>query len=96
MCSTISSFIAGYSSCQHIKDSTPSTLGLLQPPSIPSHCFESCSLDLIIDLQLFYGFNAVFICVDHLIKLCRLTPSFMGGSYLGAGEVACLLFYLVI
>ena len=41
MCLTISSFVAGCSTCQHIKDSTQCTPGLLQTLPIPSHHFES-------------------------------------------------------
>ena len=39
--------MAGCSTCQHIKDFTQHTPRLLQPLSIPSHHFESWSLDLI-------------------------------------------------
>ena len=80
MCLTISSFVAGCSTCQHIKDSTQHTPVLLQPLPIPSHHFESWSLDLITDLPLSHSCNAVLTCVDRLTKLCRLTPCFMGGS----------------
>ena len=74
---TISSFVAGCSTCQRIKDSTQYTPGLLQPLPIPSHHFECWSLDLITNLPLSHGCNAVLICVDHLTKL---TLCFLGGS----------------
>ena len=80
MHSAINSFVAGYSTYQHIKDSIQNTPGLFQPLFIPSHHFESWSLDLIADLPLSYGCNTVFTHVDYLTKLCRLTPCFLGGS----------------
>ena len=80
MCSTISSFVAGCSTYQHIKDPTQHTPGLFQPLLLPSHYFESWSLDLISDLPLSHGCNAVLTCIDCLTKMCRLTPRFLGGS----------------
>ena len=78
MCFTISSFVASFSTCQHIKDSTQHTPGLLQPLCIPSHHFESLTLDLITDLPLSHGCNAVLTYVDRLTKLCWLTLCFAG------------------
>ena len=80
MCLIISSFVAGWSTCQHIKDSTQHACGFLQPLLIPSHHSESWYLDFIMDLPLSHGCNAVFTYVDRLIKLFRLVPCFLGGS----------------
>ena len=65
---------------QRIKDSIQQAHGLLQPIPIPSHCFESWSLDLITALPLSHGCSTVLTYVNCLTKLCRLTPCFLGGS----------------
>ena len=96
MCLTINSFVSGCSTCQHIKDSTQHTPGLLQPHPIPFHYFDSWSLDLITDLPSFHGCNTVFTYVNCLTKLCRLTPCFLGGFLLGTGEVACHFFNSIV
>ena len=72
------------------------TPGLLQPLLIPSHHFKSWSLDLITDLPLSHGCNAILYCVNCLTKLCWLTPCFMGVLQLGTGEVAQHFFDSVI
>ena len=80
MHSTISSYVAGCSSCQHIKDSMQCIPGLLQPLPIPPFNFKSWSLGLSTNLPLYHGCNAVFTCMDRLTKLCRLDTCFLGGS----------------
>ena len=95
MRSTYSYFVSGYSTCQSIKDSTLHTPGLLQPLPIPFLPFERCSLDLITNLPLSHGCNAIFSCMDCLAKLCRLILCFLGGSQLGA-VVACHFIDLVV
>ena len=45
-------------------------------------------MELITDLPLSNGCNAVLTYVDCLTKLYRLTPCFISGSYLDLGEVA--------
>ena len=71
---TISSFVASFSTCQHIKNSTQRTPGLLQPFLIPFCHFESCSLDLITKLPLSHGYNAV-------LPVWIAPPSWVGSPF---------------
>ena len=73
MCLPISCFIASCSTYQHIKDSMQYTPDFLQPLPIPSHCFESWSLDFITNLPLSHGCNIVLTCVDRL-AICVGSP----------------------
>jgi hypothetical protein len=47
-------------------------------------------------LSLHKGCNAIFTCVDHLTKLTRLMPCFMGDNVLTAVETAQLFFNRIV
>ena len=57
---------------------------------MPNGNFASWSIDFIIDLTLYDGHNAMFTCIDWLIKYRRLIPCFVREGTLSASLVAKL------
>ena len=53
-------------------------------------------MDFVIDLPLCSGFNAIYTCVDHLSKLVRVTPCYLGEGKLSARDTANLFFNIVV
>jgi len=63
-------------SCQAIKADNRSKLGLLYPNPVPSHCFESISLDFITQLPpTKAGYTAILVFVDRLSKKILVEPT---------------------
>jgi hypothetical protein len=54
--------------CQQNKVETIKTLGLLQPLSIPSQCWEEVSMDFITGLPKSKGKSVIMVIVDRLTK----------------------------
>jgi len=72
--SSVRDFCRKCDSCQRNKGSAASPFGLLQPLPIPEYPWESVSLDLVTDLPISNGFDAVFVVVDRLTKYIILVP----------------------
>jgi hypothetical protein len=65
--------------CQQNKVETIKTLGLLQPLSIPSQCWEEVSIDFIIGLPKYEGKSVIMVIVDRMTKyahFCALSHPF--------------------
>jgi len=65
--------------CQQNKVETIKILGLLQPLSIPSQCWEEVSMDFITGLPKSEGKSVIMVVVDRLTKyahFCALSHSF--------------------
>ena len=58
---------------------------------IPAGCFDVWNMDLITDLLLSRGFNAIYTCVNKFTKMVKLQPCFVGEGQLTAKEVDALL-----
>jgi hypothetical protein len=72
-------FVAECLVFQQNKVETIKTLGLLQPLSIPSQCWEDFSMDFIIGLPKYEGKSAIVVIVDRLTKyahFCALSHPF--------------------
>ena len=65
--------------CQQNKVETIKTLGLLQPLSIPSQCWEEISMDFIIGLPKSKGNTIIMVVIDRLTNyahFCALSYPF--------------------
>ena len=77
--SDIQKFVAECLVCQQNKVETIKTLGLLQPLSIPSQCWEEVSMDFITGLPKSEGKSVITVVVDRLTKYaqsCALSHPF--------------------
>lgn len=66
--------------CQKIKNSNFNRYGFLIPNPIPSKPYESISMDLVVNLPLSEGYNAVYVVVDRLTKHAQFIPTTTGIS----------------
>jgi hypothetical protein len=69
--------------CQQNKVETIKTLGLLQPLSIPSQCWEEVSMDFITGLLKSEGKSVIMVIVDRLTKyahFCALSHPFKSST----------------
>jgi transposase InsO family protein len=80
-------------SCQVQKPSHQLPAGTMHPLPIPSHNWESISLDLVTGLPKRKGFDAVLVIVDRLSKMAVLLPTTESAS---ASKVAKLVFDAVV
>ena len=94
--SHVSRYVANCDLCKRVKDSTQHPPGSLQPLSVPTHKFESWSMDFVTDLPPVAGVNTIFTCVDRLTKFTKLIPCTMGAQSLPATEVASLFFAHIV
>jgi hypothetical protein len=72
-------FVAECLVCQQNKVETINTLGILQPLSIPSQCWEEVSMDFITGLPKSKGKTVIMVIVDRLTKyahFCVLSHPF--------------------
>ena len=92
MAKDVRRFIAGCLPCLRSKDRTSRPPGKMVPIPIPNERFTFWTMDFITSLPTDRGYNAVFTCVDKLMKLVRLIPCFMGEGELSA-EATARLFY---
>lgn len=68
-------FIASCDSCQRVKPTNQTPVGLLQPLPVPGDTWDSVSMDLIVSLpQTSAGFTAIAVFVDRLSKMTHLAP----------------------
>jgi hypothetical protein len=74
MLSAIRRFCRECSSCQRMKGTGKLPYGLLQPLPVPESPWESVSMDLVTDLPLSCGHDAIVVFVDRLTKCIVLTP----------------------
>jgi hypothetical protein len=76
-------FVEECLSCQQNKVETINTLGLLQPLSIPSQCWEEVSMDFIIGLPKLEVKSVIMVIVDRLTKythFCALSHPFKAST----------------
>jgi len=66
--SNIQKFVAKCLVCKQNKVETTMTLGLLQPLSIPSQCWEEVSMDFMMVLPKSKGKSIIMVVVDRLTK----------------------------
>ncbi|TFY75173.1 hypothetical protein EWM64_g8836 [Hericium alpestre] len=66
--------------CQKIKLPNFSRYGLLMPQPIPSHPYESVSLDLVAGLPWSNDFNAILVIVNRMTKHSQFIPTTTGLS----------------
>jgi hypothetical protein len=72
-------FVAECLVCQQNKVETIKTLGILQPLSIPSQCWQEVPIDFITGLPNSEGKSVIMVIVDRLTKyahLCALSHPF--------------------
>jgi hypothetical protein len=67
-------FVKACRTCQRIKGYTALPYGLLQPLSVPERPWESVSMDLITDLPVSGGYDAITVFVDRLTKFIVCAP----------------------
>jgi hypothetical protein len=73
--------------CQKIKHRNFTRYGYLIPNPIPSHPYESISLDLIVNLPWLGEYNAIMVVVDRLTKHASFIPTASGLSAQGFAEL---------
>ena len=68
------SYVTKCLSCQRIKAERIKYPGKLQPNEVPLMKWENISMDFITGLPMSRGFDAIFVVVDMLTKMCHLFP----------------------
>ena len=72
---SVKAYVRSCPSCQRNKPLLARPAGLLQPLPVPSHPWESVSMDFIVDLpKTAQGFDAIFTVVDRFSKLTHFIP----------------------
>ena len=61
-------YIVACLTCQQIKYSTQAPAGLLQPLHIPSLVLDELTMDFIMGLPNYKGFEVILVVVDRLMK----------------------------
>ena len=64
----------------------------MHPLPITTSRLTSWSMDFVTDFPLPHGNNAIFVCVDYVIKKTKLIPYIMGEDLLTAEQVELLFF----
>lgn len=64
----IHAYVGGCDSCQRVKSAHHALYGKLQPLDIPSHPWQSISMDFITGLPLSHAHDAILVIVDRLMK----------------------------
>lgn len=67
--------MSGCEKCQRTKTFPAKPFGLLSPNPIPEHNWQFISVDLITQLPMSKGNDAILVVVDQLSKMIRLTPT---------------------
>ena len=70
--------------------------GTLAPIPIPLDHFSFWTMDFITSLPKDQGCNAIFICIDKLTKLVRLTPCHMREGLLSTEQTVKLFYENVV
>ena len=64
--------------CQKTKSSNFTKFGMLIPNPIPSHPYQSISMDFIVNLPWSEGYNAIYVVVNWLTKHASFIPMTTG------------------
>ena len=76
MACDVCAYVRSCDICQHVKTSTQSPVGLLNPLPIPSTNWESVSLDFIMDLsKTSTCHDAILVVVGRLSKMAHFLPT---------------------
>jgi len=86
MMSNIKRFIAGCEKCQATKPDRQQKQVQLYPNKVPSHPWETVSMDLVGPLPLSTGSNGVLVVVDCFSKMARYIPINMEISLQGVAK----------
>ena len=91
LCVFFSKFISEY--VVYRKPNIPNTFYWSAAPlPISTSIFTSWSMVFVIDFPLLQCYNAIFVCMDHLIKYTKLFPCFLQEDILTIEQVALLIF----
>ena len=60
--------------CRRSKASRKSPFGILKPNSVPDAPWQDLSMDFVIGLPKSKGYDAIWVVVDRLMKLCHMVP----------------------
>ena len=60
--------------CQRAKASRQPPFGTLKPNAVPDAPWQDLSMDFVVGLPESRGFNAIWVVVDRLTKLCHMVP----------------------
>ena len=67
-------YVRNCHSCQRSRTSWHETFGVLRPVSVPGNPWEEISIDFVVGLPEYEGFDAVWVVVDTLSKMRRFIP----------------------
>ena len=73
--------------CNQTKTFPASPIGKLLPNHIPNRRWKVISADLIMELPMSHGYNALLIIVDQLLKYAHIIPT---TSDISSVRIACL------
>ena len=79
-----------------MKDQTSLAPGSLPPIPFLLDYFSFWTMDFITSLTEDQGSNAIFTCIEKLMKLVHLTPCHMGEGLLSAEQIAKLFYENVV
>jgi transposase InsO family protein len=83
----VRTYVAGCDTCQHVKSFPAQKVGKLMPNKVPTRCWQVISVDVIGELPLSHGYDAILVVVDHLSKRIHAIPTTTQMDSLG---LACL------
>jgi len=70
----VDQYVRNCHSCQRSKTSRHATFGVLRPLPVLEKPWEDISIDFVVGLPECEGFNAVWVVVDRLLKMCHFIP----------------------
>ena len=68
-------YVDGCSQCQQTKTFPSKLRGKMSPSKVPQRIWQYVSVDLITQLPLSLGYEAIMVVVDHLLKQIQLVPT---------------------
>jgi transposase InsO family protein len=71
----IGSYVSGCDTCQRVKSFPASKVGKLMPNKVPSRRWQVISVDVIGELPLSRGYDAILVVVDRLSKRIHAIPT---------------------
>jgi len=83
----VSTFVRSCPACQQTKTFPSRPQGSLQPLPPPSSPWEEITADLIVELPLSNGYDAVFVVVDRFTKRAHFVPTFTSLAASGAAKL---------
>jgi hypothetical protein len=70
----VEQYVRNCHSCQLSKTSRHATFGVLRQLPVPEKLWEDISIDFVVGLPECEAFEAVWVVVDRLSKMCDLIP----------------------